>query len=94
MLGSGIHPAMVQSWFGLRRFMVGLLNSGSRFRDLGLNPRNLGTSGPRGNVGLRNSGAGLRGFVMRLYGFGVGLRVFGFGFRAGRAGALWYHRVS
>ena len=36
------------------------------------------------NVGLRSSGAGFRGFVIRLHGFRVELRVFGFGFRAGR----------
>ena len=84
MLGSGIHPTMVQSWFGLRRFMVELHNSGSRFRDLGLNPRSLGTSGLRGTVRLRNSRAGLPGFVMRLHDLRVGLRVLGFGFCAGR----------
>ena len=54
------------------------------FRDLGLNPHSLGTSGLRGNVRLRNSGAGLPGFVMRLHGLRVGLRDFGFGFCAGR----------
>ena len=78
MLGSGIHPAMVQSWFGLRRFIVGLHDSGSGFRDLGLNPRS--------RAGLRSSGAGLRGFAMRLHGFRVELCVLGFGFRARRNG--------
>ena len=36
------------------------------------------------NVGLRSSGAGLRGFAMRRHGFRVELCVWGFGFRARR----------